>query len=237
MNYIVDEEFGRVYVTIRRGMKNITMRWKGNELYMNAPQGVTLSDLQDTLNSFRERLRETRPGDKGIKYRMGMTIECYGFTIEIAEQRRDSNHAYFHFDESRNVQQVLVWHEFDFDEPSNVRFISKCVATAAHNNGYRILMPLASRVAQQVGVAPKQFIVGSGLRKLGHCTRDGVIQLSSNLLFLPENLIVYIICHELAHLTHHDHSPQFHELVNTYVGGREKELDAQVKHFPWPIFK
>ena len=34
-----------------------------------------------------------------------------------------------------------------------------------------------------------------------------------------------------------NHSAAFHALCNTYLGGREKQLEAQLKHFPWPILQ
>ena len=81
-------------------------------------------------------------------------------------------------------------------------------------------------------VAPKPYS-----RKLGHCTTKPVIQLSRNLMFLPEPLVRYIICHELAHLTHMNHSPQFHALCNQYCNGKEKELERQLRQFHFPILK
>ena len=56
-------------------------------------------------------------------------------------------------------------------------------------------------------------------------------------MFLPEPLVRYIICHELAHLTHMNHSPEFHALVNTYTNGQEKVLEQQLKRFVWPIVR
>jgi predicted metal-dependent hydrolase len=56
-------------------------------------------------------------------------------------------------------------------------------------------------------------------------------------MLLPEHLVRYIILHEYAHLTHMDHSPAFHALVNQYTGGKEKELEKELKQFVWPIIK
>ena len=56
-------------------------------------------------------------------------------------------------------------------------------------------------------------------------------------MFLPKDLIEYIICHELAHLTHMNHSPQFHALVNKYVNGLEKALEKKLKAFTWPVIR
>ena len=105
----------------------------------------------------------------------------------------------------------------------------------AHERAARVLLPLAKSITQRLAVAPRHFEIGRGLRKLGHCTRDKVIQLSANLMFLPEELIELTICHELAHLTHMNHSPQFHALVDKYLGGRERELERRLKAFCWPV--
>ena len=56
-------------------------------------------------------------------------------------------------------------------------------------------------------------------------------------MFLPQDLVDLIICHEFAHLRHLNHSAAFHALCNTYLGGREKELETQLKHFPWPLLQ
>jgi predicted metal-dependent hydrolase len=56
-------------------------------------------------------------------------------------------------------------------------------------------------------------------------------------MFLPEHLIRYIICHELAHLTHMNHSPEFHALCNQYCDGQEKQLEQQLRQFRFPILK
>ena len=47
----------------------------------------------------------------------------------------------------------------------------------------------------------------------GKCSASGEIILSTRLLFAPEEVIDYVIIHELAHLEVFDHSPKFWNLV------------------------
>ena len=129
-----------------------------------------------------------------------------------------------------------VPHGIDLTTHSSKEWVSKALKTVARNEATRLL-PLAQSVAARLGVAPERFEIGRGLRKLGHCTPKRVIQLSANLVFLPEDLIEYIICHELAHLTHMNHSPQFHALVNKYVNGQEKALERKLRAFQWPVIR
>ncbi len=77
--------------------------------------------------------------------------------------------------------------------------------------------------------------IGRGRRVLGHCTRSGVITISAYTLFYPIHLRQYIICHELAHLTHFNHSKAFHELCNNYCNGMEQQWRKEVRKFTFPI--
>jgi len=49
--------------------------------------------------------------------------------------------------------------------------------------------------------------------KWGSCTSNGNINLSTRLLFAPDDVIEYVILHELAHLIEMNHSPRFWEIV------------------------
>ena len=50
-------------------------------------------------------------------------------------------------------------------------------------------------------------------------------------IVLPESLVDYVICHELAHLQQMNHGPKFHELCNRYCGGEELALRKQLRTF------
>lgn len=231
--YINDKEFGEVLISVRSNMRNITMRWKGGSLYMNVPPGTSKEHLLKVLDEMRPKLRQGQSKD-GLAYHIGQEIECYGFKIVIAEQAR--SHDKILFGKNDNVVTVNVPQGIDLSSHNNMEWMSRALKMVAHNEASRLL-PLAQRVTARLAVAPHHFEIGRGLRKLGHCTPKRVIQLSANLVFLPEELIEYVICHELAHLTHMNHSPQFHALVNLYVNGQEKALEQKLKAFHWPVIR
>ncbi len=52
---------------------------------------------------------------------------------------------------------------------------------------------------------------------------------------LPVELRRYIITHELAHLTHFDHSPDFHTLWRRYLGCDPAGLRPILRKFKWPV--
>jgi predicted metal-dependent hydrolase len=232
MYYFEDKEFGKVYVSIRANMRNITVRWKGGVLYMNAPHGTGERQLRDVLDKFREKLRKKKD-DNTVSYHIGQVIQCYRLTLTIGEQDKKPN--LILFGHSRDNVDVLVPKGIDLSEPRAQKWVSRALRSALDAHAANALIPLAQSVSKSVGVAPVRYEIGHGLRKLGHCTPDKVIQLSANLMFLPEELIKLTICHELAHLTHMNHSPQFHALVDKYLDGRERDLERKLKAFHWPV--
>ncbi|GAA3919759.1 SprT family zinc-dependent metalloprotease [Litoribacillus peritrichatus] len=49
--------------------------------------------------------------------------------------------------------------------------------------------------------------------KWGHCTSDGVLQFNWLIMMAPLNVVRYLVCHEVAHLVHMNHSKAFWDLV------------------------
>ena len=59
--------------------------------------------------------------------------------------------------------------------------------------------------------------VGNQSQRWGSCTPSTrEIRISDRIADFPGWVLDAVIVHELAHLVHHDHSPEFHELANRY---------------------
>ena len=54
-------------------------------------------------------------------------------------------------------------------------------------------------------------------RRWGSCSRDGVLRFNWRLAMLEPSLTEYVVVHELAHLTHMNHSPDFWGLVEEHL--------------------
>jgi len=54
-------------------------------------------------------------------------------------------------------------------------------------------------------------------RQWGSCTfTDGAIRIARRAASLPDWVLDHLLVHELAHLVHSNHGPEFHELENRY---------------------
>jgi predicted metal-dependent hydrolase len=59
------------------------------------------------------------------------------------------------------------------------------------------------------GVKPKRVFVRYSRTRWGSCSTLGNISLNGYLDFLPDELFQYVVCHELTHLIHMNHSALF----------------------------
>ena len=91
------------------------------------------------------------------------------------------------------------------------------------------LPPRIERLSAATGLSYEKLTIRVARTKWGSCTGRNHISLSLYLMLLPEHLRDFVIVHELCHTVYHDHSPRFHALLNRLVGGRERELQRELR--------
>ena len=232
--YLDDAEFGRIIITQRSTARSYIARWKDGALHLTIPPNATASSINSTLESMRARIRTRKKAP--LQYSFGQTIKCFAHTITIGTHNGRKNA--IGFGGKERELYINLHPSVDITADNITRTISSSLEKLMAERAEDTLIPYAKMIAIKLGVTGiKRFEIGRGKRKLGHCTAQKVIQLSRNLMFMPGELVEYIVCHELAHLTHMNHSAAFHALCNRYCGGREAELERMLKKFSMPILK
>ena len=64
-------------------------------------------------------------------------------------------------------------------------------------------------LAARAGIAPPRFLLSSAMGRWGSCNSRREIRITWRLVKAPAELVDYVICHELAHLRHMNHSAAF----------------------------
>lgn len=230
--YYDDKEFGRIIITFRRGMKRMVCRWRGTQLNLSAPFGVKSNEVLDMLERNREKIRALNR--KEIAYYDGQVIPCFRTSLTIGTDARLHGQI-AHTMHPDGTLSLLLPADADFSSQAVKRAIGASISHLLERAATLYLPSFAWEEAHRLGLNPLRFEIGRGKSKLGHCTPQGVIQLSRFLMLMTEPLVRCVVCHELAHLTHMDHSPAFHALLDEYLDGHRADLEWQVDHFEWPI--
>jgi predicted metal-dependent hydrolase len=73
------------------------------------------------------------------------------------------------------------------------------------------------RVSDETGLSYATTSIRQQQTRWGSCSSRRSISLNARLLFLPPELVTYVLVHELCHTKHLNHSPKFWRLVEFYL--------------------
>lgn len=228
---IYDDEFGEIQLRYDIRAVRYTFHAKSGRLHATLPFGVSEKELRPLLEKKREALRRLLVRVSGNTLSVGNIIETRCFNINI-ETYRGEKILYTMRD---GCLIVLLPHDADIGEPLLSEKIKRGIMRFVKQSAATYLKARLDAAAARLRLKYNTFAVASGRRILGRCDSRRNIKLSCYLLFYPEELIDYVIYHELAHLTVMNHGAAFHELCNKYCSGRENELRKRLRHFPLPL--
>jgi predicted metal-dependent hydrolase len=135
--------------------------------------------------------------------------------------------------------RILFQNEFvNVTYPENLKFddsivqnaVVDAVEMAFRKEAQEILPPKVNCLAEKYGFEFNTLRIKKITSRWGSCSNKNNINLSIYLMKLPEDLIDYIIIHELTHTIHKNHGPNFWNHLNKLTGDA-KGLAARVKKY------
>lgn len=114
-------------------------------------------------------------------------------------------------------------------------FTKRAIEVAWKIEAEAILPKRLETLARQLGFQYGKLTIKNTRSKWGSCSSRNDIQLSVQLMRLPDHLIDYVIIHELCHIKHKNHGERFHALLSSLTEGRHLSLRRELKgyHTRW----
>lgn len=81
------------------------------------------------------------------------------------------------------------------------------------NQAKSFIIPRVRELARKHGLEFENIRITSAKTRWGSCSAKKNLSFSWRLIFFPQEVMDYVICHELAHLKHMNHSQKFWNLV------------------------
>lgn len=85
-----------------------------------------------------------------------------------------------------------------------------------------ILPQKVAYYGQIMGLKPAGITITGARTRFGSCSPKNRLCFSWRLMEYPEDAIDYVVVHELAHLVHRNHGPEFHALVGSVLPDQER---------------
>lgn len=226
------------YTLTRKRVKNINLRvHPDGRVSVSAPPRVPLSFIeaflkeQETFFQSAARRREAalsrRP--KPLTLAPGEQLPVGGVFRTVCLSKAEKNAVCL-------TDDVLI---LSLTDPADAALRARVFGAFIKREADRVLTEKAHALYPLFAPRPAAF---PALKFRTMKTKWGVcrpaknqITLNRNLLFLPPDLIDYVICHELTHFRHPDHSPAFWQDLSRFVPDCKEKRKA-LSDFPVPVF-
>ncbi len=109
--------------------------------------------------------------------------------------------------------------------------IKKGVEEAWRAEAKALLPARTAELAATHGLKFRSVAVRNTRSRWGSCSGRDDISLSIRLMMLPDELVDYIILHELCHTRHKNHGAKFHETLDKLTAGRHATLRREMKRY------
>jgi predicted metal-dependent hydrolase len=78
------------------------------------------------------------------------------------------------------------------------------------------------KYAKQLGVIPKSITVRDFKSRWGSCSVKGDISFNWRVILAPQQIVDYVVVHELSHMIQHNHSPKYWKLVEKLMPNHQE---------------
>jgi len=212
------------YVLVRRrGRRGVAFRVDAHGLTVSAPLTMPVSRIEElALRSERWILRKVAEWSARrvapIEWRDGVALAYLGGTLTLRVSQGSRAH----------VELVQGELRARLREPGGAS-IERAVVAWYKRAALAHLAGRAFTLAQLAGLTPPRVLLSSARARWGSCNTRREVRLAWRLVKARPDLIDYVICHELAHLRHMNHSPAFWAEVERLCPGHKRlraELEA-----------
>lgn len=217
-NSIDDLDFGSIEIH-RRDTNYIKLQIKPNgKIAVSAPRATSIARIQEFIDNNRPQIvtalkhtqtnyldnsRISRNRQLKIHYGVRQSFKLDRNYLHVTLSSGATNH-----DNDQFLRQCIVntWRdEAKFYLPRRLR-----VLATRHNCNYRKVRLTHAKT------------------RWGSCSSAGTISLNIALMKLDDDLIDYVICHELAHTKHMNHGTEFWGTLESILPGA-RQLDRRLK--------
>ncbi len=179
------------------------------------PKIIKLKEKQD------KNLRKLTVFDETTEFK------TRGYTIQIRRTESEQMHAKL----IKNCLTIAIPQNFDILSESIQDSIRKAIEMLWRMEAKRTILPRVEELARVHGFSYQKIKITSARTRWGSCSSKNNLNFSLHLMMLPNDLVDYIILHELCHTIHKNHGPNFYAYLNKVTDGQHDKLNQALKSY------
>ena len=119
----------------------------------------------------------------------------------------------------------------DFESEASLAYIEKCLSEIYRFEAKHLLPKRLKELAEKFGFAYNRVTIRNNRRNWGSCSSQNNISLNLQMMKLPDQLIDYILLHELVHTEVKDHSARFWQRLDEITENQARSLAKEVQKY------
>ena len=220
--------WGTVVITRNPRARRIVMRARHDSILMTVPLLATGKDIERALEQCGEKLTQQMLKQKPETIDTSYRIESDNFSFGIAEHE----HEKFLLRRNGNRFVLLCPKGTRFNDSDIQEWLRKVIRNTMAKAARAVLPQRLEALARKHGFSYSRCTLRDVHTRWGSCSSRGSINLSIYLMMLPDELVDYVILHELCHTVEMNHSERFWTLLDKAVApARAKALRARLKGY------
>jgi len=213
--------------------KNIRITVKGRgEVTVTVPKSISIHQaeqfVQKNMAWIERKVSEAqkKKGEDISEYDFGTEFKTKLTCIRVIET--DASQAFIK--QHKDFLGIYLPEKTDISKPEWQQLIKDQIEGQLRREAKFYLLKRTFELAKDKGIAIGKVSVRSTKSRWGSCSHNNDISLSLFLMTLPDELIDYVICHELAHVKEKNHSKAFWSHLEQLLPGARK-LDKEMKKY------
>ncbi len=209
-------------IEIRRGdnIRRLSLRMApGKGIWMNVPRGVSLREAEDFARTQKEwlvgnlqRLKE-RELKSAMKWNPGEVIQTKFHCLHLVLTDEESPRYTL---SGRDITFYIPRHH---DRGKVIPAMERILTEVYRLESREYLPGRLQELATRHGFRYGRLSFRDNVSRWGSCSATDNISLNVQLMKLPEDLIDYVLLHELCHTVEKNHSPRFWALLEKVCPG------------------
>jgi len=227
------KDIGEITIRKNRRSKRLRATAKSNgELNVTIPYYVSYKEALNFLISHKTKILKIKEKVKSrkIQYEKYTVGEFYKTKFQSFEIDQHSGLNFNLRLIRKNHYKLSIPHNENIESDEIQFYVRHIIREIYRKEAKTYLIPKTRLFAQKYDLNFNRISIKNAKTRWGSCSSKNNINLNLNLMRLSEELIDYVILHELAHLKHQNHSADFWKFLGTLIDNPKKHDDELKKH-------
>jgi len=225
VNVVQFSQIGLVTFVKNRRSKNIKISVKPNQsVHVSFPFYASSREVTNFVLKNTDWILAQQEKFKAKRNQIidGSQIKTKLYTVRISEGQKN---------EARRSGTIVDIKVLDLDSEDSRNYIENVLVQIYRYEAKKLLPPRLKELAHNHNFRYNKVTIRNNKRNWGSCSSRNNISLNLQMMKLPDELIDYILLHELVHTEVKNHGPKFWEKLNEITNGQAKLLAKQTRQY------